>query len=39
MEKLLSILNQSKASDYIIRQTNTVSQEVFFIGQKLNIVD
>ncbi len=37
MEKLISILNQSKASDYIIRQTNTVSQEVFFIGQKLDM--
>ena len=37
MEKLISILKQSKASDYIIRQTNTVSQEVFFIGQKLDM--
>ena len=37
MEMLLSILNQSNASDYIIRQTNTVSQEVFFIGQKLDM--
>ena len=37
MQELVKILNQSNASDYIIRQTNTVSQEVFFIGQKLDM--
>lgn len=37
MEKLLNVLNKSNASDYIIRQTNTLSQEVFFIGQKLDM--
>lgn len=37
MEKLLSVLNNSNASDYIIQQTNTRSQEAFFIGQKLDM--
>ena len=37
MNELIAILKESKASDFIIRQTNTVSQEVFFIGQKLDM--
>ena len=37
MNELISILKESKASDFIIRQTNTVSQEAFFIGQKLDM--
>lgn len=37
MEKIIRILNESQASDYIIRQTKTCSQEAFFIGQKLDM--
>ena len=37
MNGLIGILKESKADDFIIRQTNTVSQEVFFIGQKLDM--
>lgn len=37
MKELFEILKESKASDFLIRQTNTVSQEVFFIGQKLDM--
>ena len=37
MRELFEILKKSKASDFLIRQTNTVSQEVFFVGQKLDM--
>lgn len=37
MKELVTLLDQSKASDYIIRQTTTHSQEAFFIGQKLDM--
>lgn len=37
MKALIEILKDSQASDFIIRQTNTVSQEVFFVGQKLDM--
>lgn len=37
MNELIAILKESKADDFLIRQTNTVSQEVFFIGQKLDM--
>ena len=37
MNELITILKDSKADDFLIRQTNTVSQEVFFIGQKLDM--
>lgn len=37
MNELIAILKESKASDFLIRRTNTISQEVFFIGQKLDM--
>ena len=37
METIFTLLKESKANDFIIRQTNTISQEVFFIGQKLDM--
>lgn len=37
METIITLLKESKANDFIIRQTNTISQEVFFIGQKLDM--
>jgi len=37
MKELIEILKESKASDFIIRQTNTISREVFFIGKKLDM--
>ena len=37
MKELFEILKESKASDFLIRQTNTTSQEVFFIGKKLDM--
>lgn len=37
MKELLTLLKKSQADDYILRQTNTTSQEVFFIGQKLDM--
>ena len=37
MEALLEVLKKSKASEFLIRRTNTVSQEAFFIGQKLDM--
>ena len=37
METIFTLLKDSKADDFIIRQTNTISQEVFFIGQKLDM--
>ncbi len=37
MNGLIAILKDSKADDFLVRQTNTVSQEVFFIGQKLDM--
>lgn len=37
MKELIEILKESKASDFIIRQVNTVSQEAFFIGKKLDM--
>ncbi len=37
MKELFEMLKESKASDFIIRQTNTTSQEVFFVGQKLDM--
>lgn len=37
METIFTLLKESKADDFIIRQTNTISQEVFFIGQKLDM--
>lgn len=37
MKALIEILKDSQASDFIIRETNTVSQEVFFVGQKLDM--
>ncbi len=37
MKEMFEILKESSASDFIIRQTNTISQEVFFVGQKLDM--
>lgn len=37
MNELITILKECKADDFLVRQTNTVSQEVFFIGQKLDM--
>ena len=37
MNVLFDILKESKADDFIIRQTNTQSQEVFFVGKKLDM--
>ena len=37
MNEIISILKESSASDYLIRQTTTTSQEAFFIGQKLDM--
>ena len=37
MNGLIAILKESKADDFIVRQTNTVSQEVFFVGQKIDM--
>lgn len=37
MEKIFALLKESKANDFTIRKTNTISQEVFFIGQKLDM--
>ncbi len=37
MKEIFEILIASKASDFLICQTNTISQEVFFVGQKLDM--
>ncbi|MDD7740605.1 MAG: metallopeptidase TldD-related protein [Fusicatenibacter sp.] len=37
MKELYQLLNQSEASDFLIRQTTTLSREAFFIGQKLDM--
>lgn len=36
-KELYSILKESKASDFIIKEITTYSQEAFFIGQKLDM--
>lgn len=37
MKELYQILVESGASDFLIRETNTISREAFFIGQKLDM--
>ena len=37
MKELYRILEESGASDFVIRTTSTVSREAFFIGQKLDM--
>lgn len=37
MNELYTVLKESKASDFIIKETTTLSQEAFFIGQKLDM--
>ena len=37
MKELFTVLKESKATDFVIRETTTESQEAFFIGQKLDM--